>query len=404
MFRKVIALVPEDAMGHYYLARILAETDRPDEAEKELKKALESRPSFEPAAVDLGLLYLKQKKNDLAIDVYRNFIRSYPTAVKVRIRLLEILLKEKRYDEADSELQGVLSRQPANQELLMTMGLMYLDAERHERAVELFGKFLETNPEDQRVRFLLASAFEAGKRHREALDAFERITPASEFYVDARVHMGIMLKNEKKTDEAIRSLKTAIAQKKQAGDYLYILLAALHEEEKDIPEAERVLQAGLADMPKSRDLLYSLGVLYEKTDRFDEAIRQMRRIVELDPDYADALNFIGYSYADRGIHLAEAEALIQKALKLKPGNAYITDSLGWVYFKQNRMDEAVKYLQEAARLMPEDPAIMEHLADAYAATGRVQEALDIYRKTLERNPGKDTLQQKISDLLKQGGR
>jgi len=205
---------------------------------------------------------------------------------------------------------------------------------------------------------------------------------------------------DKKADEAIRSLKTAIAQKRQAGDYLYILLASLHEEKKDTPEAERVLQAGLAEIPKSRDIRYSLGVLYEKTDRFEAAIQQMRQILELDPEYADALNFIGYSYADRGINLPEAEALIEKALKLKPDNAYITDSLGWVYFKQNRMDEAVKYLQEAARLMPDDPAILEHLADAYARTGRIPEALDIYRKILERTPGKDDLQRKISDLLK----
>lgn len=126
----------------------------------------------------------------------------------------------------------------------------------------------------------------------------------------------------------------------------------------------------------------------------------MKLILELDPDHADSLNFIGYSYAERGIHLREAEEMIKKALTLKPGNAYIIDSLGWVYFKQNKIDQAIKYLKEATSLMPDDAAITEHLGDVYVQTGRFREALNIYKRSLQLNPDKETLQKKISDLLK----
>ncbi|MEI8332939.1 MAG: tetratricopeptide repeat protein [Chloroflexota bacterium] len=98
--------------------------------------------------------------------------------------------------------------------------------------------------------------------------------------------------------------------------------------------------------------------------------------------------------------LDEAEELIKKALQLKPGNAYIIDSLGWVYFRQNKLERAIELLMEAVRLQPDDVAISEHLGDAYVRNGQFKEALDIYQKTLKLNPDGKTLPGKISDLLK----
>ena len=126
---------------------------------------------------------------------------------------------------------------------------------------------------------------------------------------------------------------------------------------------------GFGPLPDSVDLYYGLGVLFEKTDRFEESIAAMKTVLKFDPDHAEALNFIGYLYADRGIHLDEAERMIKKALPLKPGNGYMIDSLGWVYFRQNRLDEAIRYLKEASEALPEDAAIIEHLGDVYVRNG-----------------------------------
>jgi tetratricopeptide (TPR) repeat protein len=153
-------------------------------------------------------------------------------------------------------------------------------------------------------------------------------------------------------------------------------------------------------LPQNVDLYYSLGVLYEKTNRFEESIHQMRTLLKIDPDHADALNFIGYSYADRGINLGEAEKMIQKALQLKPGNGYMIDSLGWTYFKQNRIDLAIQYLKEAASLLPNDGTVAEHLGDAYLKAGRSQEALESYQRALKLNPASGSLPKKIDDLPK----
>ena len=168
--------------------------------------------------------------------------------------------------------------------------------------------------------------------------------------------------------------------------------------DKRFPEAEEILREGLRTIPDSVDLHYSFGVLFEKTSRFEESISAMRTVLKLDPDHADALNFIGYMYADRGIHLDEAERMIKKALQLKPGNGYMTDSLGWLYFRKNRLDEAIRYLKEASETLPEDAAILEHLGDAYVRAGQIQEALEAYGRAFQFNPESELLKKKLDDL------
>ncbi len=125
----------------------------------------------------------------------------------------------------------------------------------------------------------------------------------------------------------------------------------------------------------------------------------MRRVLSLDPGNADALNFIGYSYADRGIHLDEAEQMIVQALKIKPDSGYILDSMGWVHFRKSNYESALTYLKKALEFLPEDPGVMEHLGDVYFETGRRQEALEWYRKAIKADPANSRLKNKM-DLLK----
>ena len=111
------------------------------------------------------------------------------------------------------------------------------------------------------------------------------------------------------------------------------------------------------------------------------------------------MNFIGYSYADRGIRLEEAEHLIVEALKIKPDNGYILDSLGWVHFKRNKIESALTHLKRALELLPGDANIMEHLGDVYLKIGRDQEALEQYRKALSLDPDNPALKKKLNLLM-----
>jgi tetratricopeptide (TPR) repeat protein len=125
----------------------------------------------------------------------------------------------------------------------------------------------------------------------------------------------------------------------------------------------------------------------------------MKVILEINPDHADSLNYIGYTYAEQGIKLDEAMNLIQRALELKPNSGYIIDSLGWVYFQKGLYDEAANHLEKAAKLTPNDPTINEHLGDAYFRKKKYTNALEHYKRALSlKHPKEEDLRKKITEV------
>ena len=125
----------------------------------------------------------------------------------------------------------------------------------------------------------------------------------------------------------------------------------------------------------------------------------MKAVISLDPKNANALNYLGYTYADLGENLDEAERLIKEALKYKPDDGYIIDSLGWVYFKKGDFKKALKYLKKAVDLVSDDPVILEHLGDAYMKTDNRANALKFYKQSLlKKKDDKTGLEKKIEGL------
>jgi tetratricopeptide (TPR) repeat protein len=396
-FRELLKIDPDHFMGNYYLSRLLAQMKRYDEAEKGFRKTLTLRPQFESAIIDLAALYERQQKIPQAIEVYRKFIDLFPVRLQARIKLGELYLQERRYDEAEKEFQEVLKLDGNNREVRLTLALINLERDRPEKAVEMMAALMREYPTEYKIMYLLGTTYAEIKDDGKALETLRGIPVSSEHFGGAQIRIGMILKKQQRATEAVDSLLQAIGKKKDVPG-LYAFLASIYEEEKKYSAAEELIREGLRVNPKSVDLHFSLGVLFEKTDRFEECIQAMKTILKIEPDHAEALNFIGYMYADRGIHLDEAEKLIRKALQLKPGNGYMIDSLGWLFFRNNRLEEAIRYLKQASEALPEDAAILEHLGDAYIRSGRTREAADAYEKAIRFNPGNDLLKKKRDDL------
>jgi tetratricopeptide (TPR) repeat protein len=184
-------------------------------------------------------------------------------------------------------------------------------------------------------------------------------------------------------------------------DY-YLYLASFCEELERFDEALKALQLGLDKDDQNGRLHFRLGVVYDKMGQKDQSISAMKNVLRLTPNDAEALNYLGYTYADLGINLDEAETLIQTALSLKPNDGYITDSLGWVYFKRGNYAQALEWLTKAVKLIPDDPVILEHLGDVYLQMDRKDKALNFYQQSLKkknRDTGPSPLKEKIRTLM-----
>jgi Tfp pilus assembly protein PilF len=127
---------------------------------------------------------------------------------------------------------------------------------------------------------------------------------------------------------------------------------------------------------------YTLGAIYERQKKYEEAEQQFRKVLSQNPNNAAALNYFGYMLADRGLRLEEATALIQRAVTQEPVNGAYLDSLGWVYYKQNKLAEAEEYLSKAAGRQSHDPTILSHLGDVYYKLGQTQRAAETYERAL----------------------
>ena len=393
----MLKLDPDNLMGNYYYAKILAEMGRSDQARIYLEKVLVLRPGFEPALLDLAALFERAGQLQDAIGIYREMRVASPARTALNLKIADLLIKSGKSAEAEKELVDVLANEPDHRQARTALGLLFYDENRFSEAASEFTILLANEPTDDRIRYLLANALEKQGDEIRALSHYRRVSPSFELYANARVAAAMLLKKAGNLDEAVTLMNETLREKtNQPITYLY--LSSLHEDLKDLPAAEKVLSDGLTRFPDDTDLLYALGMIYEKDGRFEEGIRMMEAILKKDADHADALNFIGYTYADRGIHLDEAEALILRALALKPDNGYILDSLGWVHFKQKRMNSALKHLKRAIELLPGDANVMEHLGDVYLAIGRKREAFDYYRKALEADPDNEKIQKKIKDL------
>jgi tetratricopeptide (TPR) repeat protein len=172
---------------------------------------------------------------------------------------------------------------------------------------------------------------------------------------------------------------------------LHAFLSSLYRKAKDYPRAIQAMERVIGLDPKSDEAHFQLGALYDESKSKDKSIASMKKAIEINPKNAAALNYLGYTWAEMGVQLDEAEDLIARALKLSPNDGFYIDSLGWVYYQRGDYTRAVEQLERAVEITVDDPTIIEHLADAYEKVGRPDRALTRYREALKRTKEGDQI-------------
>ena len=246
-------------------------------------------------------------------------------------------------------------------------------------------------PEDAMIALLIGEILEAEDRHAEALKVYGRIDPASPFGRAAALRMAQTLDEQEETEKAIASLRALAASHPNDPEPLAALGHILRARER-FDEAVVAYDEAFARMPElqPRDwsLLYARGIALERSGQWQRAEADLKKALEFEPDQPYVLNYLGYSWVDQGINLAEAEKLVQRAVDLRPNDGFIADSLGWVYFRTGRFEKAIELLERAVSLEPGDPVLNEHLGDAYWKVGRRNEARFQGSHALTMNPEK----------------
>src|SRR5262249_36133670 len=233
------------------------------------------------------------------------------------------------------------------------------------------------------------------------LDECWKVTPDPEYYIDAQIRRAYLLQDDN-PNEAIRGLEQALAARPDSPE-LMAYLASLYRQQKNYDRAVALLEQIVAKSPENDRYRFTRGAAYDEANKKDQAIAERQRPIQLNPRNAAALNYLGYTYADMGVHLDEAEHLIRRALELQPNDGIYIDSLGWVYYQRGEYKRAVEQLERAVELAGEDPTIVEHLGDAYQRLGRSDAAVRLYRDALMRSKESSQIERLKGKIQARGG-
>jgi tetratricopeptide (TPR) repeat protein len=363
VYEKLADVMPDDSDIYLRIAQIYRELHQMDKAEDNLVKARQLAPGSVEVMYNEAMLYQAQGRFDDAIRVLSDAvagIKGESSVLPTRRRSLAILYQQ--------------------------LGQLYRDTQDYQKAIFTYEELGHLGEEeDRRARLLVMDTYRVAKDLPKALAAGK--DAAAKYPSDSQIRASLaLLQGENgQTDEALKTLRAQLSGSASADRDTYVDIAQVYERARRYKEAEETARTAEALPGPQRDnetVWFLLGAIYERQKIYDRAEEQFKRVLAVNPNNSQVLNYYGYMLGDTGTRLDEAEELVRRALKDDPFNGAYLDSLGWIYFKQNKLGDAETTLRMAEERESHDATIHSHLGDVYARTGRSDKAAAEWEKSL----------------------
>ncbi|HET7635447.1 MAG TPA: tetratricopeptide repeat protein [Burkholderiales bacterium] len=387
--------VPE---AHLAVAQAALNDGKTGLALKESRRALELRPDWDTAVLFQAQV-LQQRSPDAALHYLHDYLEQHPHAKTVRLAYARLLVTDRQYPQARNEFRTLLADHPDNPEITMALGLLSLQLKDYDDADANFRRALTNGFKDtDAVKLYLGEVDDARGRPQDAIEWYESVSPGRH-YIPARARVARIMAKQGKLDAARRYLQATPVSDTMQRVLVVQAESSLLRENKQYEAAYDVLDAALKKRPNNADLLYDHAMAAEQINRLDVMEANLRRLIKLRPNYAQAYNALGYTYADRDERLPEARKLIAKALKLAPNDPFIMDSMGWVLYRMGKIDDSYGYLSRAFALQP-DPEIAAHLGEVLWHQGKHADARKVWRTALQDHPDNEVLQKTVKRFVR----
>jgi tetratricopeptide (TPR) repeat protein len=383
---QALAVDPTSPSAHLYLGRVAAAQKHWNEAETHIERTIELAPFSEAAYIALGDLYLQQGDRDRAVGVYKRLLaRVDPRDSEAVGRLIHLYLQDRTFDQAIALLDDLLKADPRNADAHLLKGRIFGEMGKPEAAVTELEQVIAIRPGDTAAIYFLGRLYDELKESDKAIAEFEKIVAMDVDVIEAYLQLGILYSRAKRYEDAQAVLLKAKAKEADRAE-VYLVLGFVYSQQELYDRAAAVFEEGLSIHQSNATLHFNLGLAYDKLQQFDRFVTELEEAIRLDPKYAEAMNYLGYTYAEKDMKLGEAMDLIKRALAIKPDDGAYVDSLGWTHFKLGQWDEAVRELERAISLLPDDAVIHEHLGEAYLKKSRRDEARESWLRSLELDP------------------
>ena len=398
-YRNAIEQDPDDPGHRHGLADALVAESKYPEAVEQYKKLTQLEPGTADNYLRLAELYRHLGQFDNAQASLTQAKQLAPGSLEVLYNEALLYEDQGRYDDAvkvvNDAIAGTKKQAGANANaspnpnaltiLYDVLGRIYRKQENYPAAIQTYQEMAKLGPESEKhAQMLLIETYRDSRDIDRAIVEAKKALSESPKDENLTVTVAMLYSEKPDPAQATQILQTLLHGNSQ-DQQIYIDMAQVQQRGKKYGDAEQSAQKAeeLAQTDADKAAAqFMLGAIYAGEKKYDLAEAQFRKVIAANPNDASALNFFGYILADRGIRLDEAVSLTQRAVKQEPENSAYLDSLGWAYYKQNKLAEAEEYLQKAVNGQEHDPTMLGHLGDVYFKLGNNERAADLFERSL----------------------
>ena len=384
VMRRLVAAHQDDPDALFAYALLAIKTDQLPAARQAMEQILSRGAPTTPMAMAYVGIRQKQGDTEGALSWLEGQIEKDPQDFDLRTAYARLLADQRRFDDAKEQFERLAKMQPDNAEVRFALGILHLQTQSLEGAETHFRRLVNGEEYADEASFYLGQLAETRKDYDQALKWYSSVGEGDNHF-DAQLSMALTMMKQKRFPAAREQLHGIAPATPDQKTRLTRVEGELLSQEGKYREAmevyDRALEGGF-----NSDLLYSRAMLAEKMGRLDLLERDLKLILEREPDNSQALNALGYSLADQTTRYPEAYALIKRAYELSPNDYYVLDSLGWVLYRMGRLDEAEGYLRRALKLR-NDPEVAAHLGEVLWLRGDRKGARMVWEDALQSAPG-----------------
>lgn len=392
---KAVELAPNEAEPLMNLAMAVTPRD-PRRAIGLYNEYLVRHPGEVDIRERVAQLHQSLGEVEKAKETWEKALEWAPDSLKAHLALAQIAEVHEDTSTAIRHYEAVLAQDPNNLPILLRIGELRYRGNEMTEAYEAFSKAQMISPESASASFWLALLHEQKGEWGEAIKLLEQVAVKAPD-TGVLLRLSYYYSQARQNKKSIAILKKLSAEEPENADFLNYLSLS-YEEDKQFPQAEKTLQKLLVLLPQDPEVYFHLATVYDRMKRHALAEEALKKAIALKPDFPVALNYLGYTYADRNVNLEAAEQLVMNAIALDPANGAYLDSMGWVYYRMGKFQKAEDFLQQAI-LQVKDPLIYEHLGDVQAARGEGIAAVLTWDESLRLQPGQKKVPARIDKAL-----
>ncbi len=386
---------PNAQFAYGQLAALVGELDI---AVLALNRVIELKPLWTKAHILRSNILFRQKKEIKALSLLVEALEENPSNTDLRMYYARKLVDDKRLNDAKKQFELVLDDQDDNVDATFAVALLALRSGDLDDAETNFLKLVERHKREDEANYYLGQIAEYRENFSEARRWYS-VIESGHYFIDAKIKLALIMAREDGVPAARKFLQDIQTQSVEHELRILVAEGEILRSKKMYSDAFDHYTESLASLPDNTQLLYARALMADKLNRLDVAEDDLKNILAKEPNNAQALNALGYTLADRTDRYAEALEYIQRAHRLRPNDAAIKDSLGWIQYRLGNTEEAIKYLKEAFKLM-KDPEIAAHLGEVLWVMGERESAKELWDEALKATPDHELLRHVIERFNK----